>query len=117
MGNQSSHYTIEKFLADFETSNLNQMDDKDIREKLLSLLSLFQQDKNYFESMKKEDNLALDFGSKNQNEISEEEKAFSKTWKFCNMITFYIKISFVDKEIPNIILNIFSILSKQLISL
>ena len=114
MGNQSSNYTIEKFLAEFDTSNLNQMQDKEIREKLESVLSIFRQDKNYYSSLKKEDNLqnAIDFGSKYQNEISDEEKSLSKTWRFCNLITFYIKITFVDKDIPSLILDIFSLLSK-----
>jgi hypothetical protein len=126
MGNNSGKYNLEKFVTEFDTSSINLLEQKEIREKLENILNLFNHDKNYYRNLKNDKDsifnehketdiiqMTDDTNIRDQIDNAENEKSMRKTWKFCNMITFCIKINFTDKDIYVILLDIYSYLSNR----
>jgi len=126
MGNKSGKYNLEKFVTEFDTTSINLLEQKEIREKLENILTLFNQDNYYYRNLKNDKNSIFyehketdinkmtDYSNmRDQIDNIENEKSMMKSWKFCNMITFCIKINFTDKDIYVILLDIYSYLSNH----
>jgi hypothetical protein len=107
MGNQQSNeYSLDKFITELNIREIHNVQDSEIKIKLESICGLFRSNKEYYSNYKKtEENISGGSNDvkhdNNEDDLTsfqpEEEVSYDelkKTKKFCNLITFMIKLSF-----------------------
>jgi hypothetical protein len=129
MGNNNSNsYSIEKFIGELNIRELHNVPNTEIKDKLANILDLFQKHNNYYINLKKQEDSTF-LGTANlQNEKITEENEFEspdkensgedeerrKTYQFCNIITFMMKLNFQSEfhYLYLMLLDIYAFLSK-----
>jgi hypothetical protein len=106
MGNKTSNsYSIDKLISEVNIKILLNIPSEEIKLMLENILSLFKEDNQYFTNYLKTERAEYNTISKSKNvNNNDNEEIESKSAKFCNLISFMIKMNFSKEYYMNYIL-------------